>query len=251
MLWSVRDVRQPLLAPICRKPAGSITPKTQWLLYAGNPVASLCRKRIGSYVPEDDNRRVELDADRLRAWGEAVLGLGPVRRNLHPFMLLSGMRRTAILEAREEHADLAGRRLAVPNPKGGASRAFQLPLSGPMVHLLGTRLTERVRAGRRGGWLFPADSASGHGSEVSQPELGGLTGHYLRHAYSALTVQADTPLLELKALLNDARSDVTEGYVNLALEHLREHQERMSRYALAQLGLEWTEGQRPPRPAAR
>lgn len=202
-------------------------------------------------MPEDDNRRVELDADRLRAWGEAVLGLGPVRRNLHPFMLLSGMRRTAILEAREEHADLAGRRLAVPNPKGGASRAFQLPLSGPMVHLLGTRLTERVRAGRRGGWLFPADSASGHGSEVSQPELGGLTGHYLRHAYSALTVQADTPLLELKALLNDARSDVTEGYVNLALEHLREHQERMSRYALAQLGLEWTEGQRPPRPAAR
>ncbi|MCZ2154771.1 MAG: hypothetical protein LC114_12860, partial [Bryobacterales bacterium] len=67
VLWSVRDVRQPLLAPICRKPAGSITPKTQWLLYAGNPVAPLCRKRIGSYVPEDDTRETLINCHRCLA----------------------------------------------------------------------------------------------------------------------------------------------------------------------------------------
>jgi len=73
VLWSVRDVRQPLLVPICRKPTGSITPKTQWLLYAGNPVASLCRKRIGSYVPEDDTRST------LAAWvGQCGARLQPL-----------------------------------------------------------------------------------------------------------------------------------------------------------------------------
>jgi hypothetical protein len=31
-------------------------PETKWLLYAENVPAPLCRKRIGSYVPEDDIR---------------------------------------------------------------------------------------------------------------------------------------------------------------------------------------------------
>jgi len=29
-------------------------PKTKWLHYGGNPLAPLCRKRTGSYVPKDD-----------------------------------------------------------------------------------------------------------------------------------------------------------------------------------------------------
>jgi hypothetical protein len=29
-------------------------PETTWLLYAGSAPAPLCRKVIGSYVPEDD-----------------------------------------------------------------------------------------------------------------------------------------------------------------------------------------------------
>ena len=31
---------------------GSYMPKTGWLLYAGNEVAPLCRKRPGSFMPE-------------------------------------------------------------------------------------------------------------------------------------------------------------------------------------------------------
>ncbi|GAB2913661.1 hypothetical protein GCM10027093_60180 [Paraburkholderia jirisanensis] len=51
----VRDARfLSVLAPICRKPAGSYMPETTWLLYAENAPAPLCRKVIGSYVPEDD-----------------------------------------------------------------------------------------------------------------------------------------------------------------------------------------------------
>ena len=38
-----------------RYPSGAITPKTNWRLYAGNPLAPLRRKQIGSYTPEIDS----------------------------------------------------------------------------------------------------------------------------------------------------------------------------------------------------
>ena len=37
------------------------------------------------------------------------------------------------------------------------------------------------------------------------------------------------------------------GYIHVGPEHLRKHQEAASRYILEQLGLEWTEGEWPPR----
>lgn len=191
-------------------------------------------------------RKVDVGAARLRAWGKAVLGLHPVRRDLHLMMMLTGLRRTSACEARVEHLDAEGGRLRIPSPKGGALRAFDVPLSGPLRDLLGHRLRESPRLHRKSPWLFPADSRSGHVAEVQQAELDGLTGHALRHCFSTLAVQAGVPLLELKVLLNHAAGNVTAGYIHVGLEHLRKHQEAASRYILDQLGLDWTEGQWPP-----
>ena len=44
-------------------------------------------------------RRVEASASRLREWGRAVLTLSPVMRDLQLFMLLTGRRRGASIEA--------------------------------------------------------------------------------------------------------------------------------------------------------
>lgn len=192
-------------------------------------------------------RKVDANADRLRAWGEAVLKLHPVRRDLHLFMVLTGMRRGAACEARVSDLDLASGRLHVPKPKGGSTRAFDLPLSRPLADLLGHRVEENPRLHRKSPWLFPAESKSGHVAEVAQHELDGLTGHALRHTFATLAVQAGVPLLELKYLLNHAASNVTMGYIHVGPEHLRKHQETASRYILEQLGLEWTEGEWPPR----
>lgn len=192
-------------------------------------------------------RKVDAPTDRLKAWGKAVLGLHPVRRDLHLFMVLTGMRRTSACEARVSDLDLASGRLHVPKPKGGSTRAFDLPLSGPLADLLGHRVAENPRLHRKSPWLFPAESKSGHVAEVAQHELDGLTGHALRHTFATLAVQAGVPLLELKYLLNHAASNVTMGYIHVGPEHLRKHQETASRYILEQLGLEWTEGEWPPR----
>ncbi len=198
-------------------------------------------------------RRREVDAspDKLRAWGKAVLSLGnPVRRDLQLFMLLSGMRRTASCEAKR--ADLGDGHLHVPNPKGGAAKKFDLPLSAALADLLAHREANADDVRRKTPYLFPADSASGRVAEVQQHELGDLTGHALRHAYASLALQAGVPLLELRFLLNHSASSggVTMGYLHPSIDHLREHQERASRYILDALGLVHEPGTWPPRLAS-
>jgi integrase len=191
-------------------------------------------------------RKVDADADRLRAWGRAVLQLHPIRRDLHLFMLLSGMRRTSACEARVEDLQLDSKRLHVPKPKGGATRAFDLPLSGPLEDLCRHRVQENPKLHRKAVWLFPAESKAGHVAEVAQHELGGLTGHALRHAYATLALQAGVPIVELKFLLNHAAGNVTMGYLNPSIEHLRSYQERASAYVLGALGLVHEPGTWPP-----
>ena len=191
-------------------------------------------------------RKVDADADKLKAWGEAVVKLDPVRRDMALFFILSGMRRTATITAMREHVTGGGKVLHVPRPKGGTARAFDLPLSVAMQDLIAHRLAENPKLHRRSQWLFPSYGKKGHVAEVTQKELGELTGHALRHVYSTLAVQAGVPLLELKYLLNHSSSDVTFGYLHPSLDHLREHQEKASTYILEQLGLTYTPGTWPP-----
>jgi integrase len=192
-------------------------------------------------------RKVDVEAERLRTWGKTVLGLHPVRRDLHLFMMLTGMRRTSACEASADDLDLGAARLHVPKPKGGSTRAFDLPLSTVLVDLLGHRLNESPKLQRKARWLFPAESESGHVAEVAQHELDGLTGHALRHCFSTLAVRAGVPLLELKYLLNHAAGNVTMGYIHVGVEHLSKHQETASGYILGALGLVHEPGTWPPR----
>ncbi|WAT15914.1 tyrosine-type recombinase/integrase [Xanthomonas fragariae] len=110
-----------------------------------------------------------------------MLGLHPVRRDLHLFMVLTGMRRTSACQARASDLDLASGRLQVSKPKGGSTRAFDLLLSGPIADLLGHRVEENPRLHRKTTWLFPVESKSGHVAKVAQHELDGMTGHAAAH----------------------------------------------------------------------
>ena len=184
-------------------------------------------------------RRVEANPEQLREWGRAVMTLSPVMRDLNLFMLLTGMRRTATIEARVEDFDEARGCLRVPNPKGGESRAFDLPLSGPLLNLVRHRIEENRIIAPNSPWLFPSDSASGHVAEVRVDALGDLVGHALRHLYATLALEAGVPIAELKFLLNHAVSSggVTMGYLHPSLDHLRGWQEKTTARIMGAIGI--------------
>jgi integrase len=194
-------------------------------------------------------RKIDASPERLLRWGTAVLHLpSPIRRDLHLFILLTGMRRTSAVEAKVKDLDLDAGVLHVPTPKGGAERAFDLPLSKPLVDLLRHRVAENPAYFRDSPFLFPSNSASGHVAEVQEKLLAPLTGHALRHVYSSLALEAGVPLAELRFLLNHSMSalGVTGSYLHLSLDHLRGYQEQASARILQAVGLDWSEGSWPP-----
>jgi integrase len=76
---------------------------------------------------------------------------GELRADYFALMLLTGMRRTALAKVRREHVDPATRSIHVPAPKGGADRAFTLPLSDAAWAIV-----ERRLAASNSPWLFPS-----------------------------------------------------------------------------------------------
>jgi integrase len=83
--------------------------------------------------------------NELQAWfGELAKVANPIRREFHLFTLLSGSRPDALSKARVQDINFKRRTLHLPSPKGGSKRAFDIPLSRPMVRCL----VRAIRAGR-------------------------------------------------------------------------------------------------------
>ncbi len=141
----------------------------------------------------------------------------------------------------------------MPKPKGGESRAFDLPLSGALIDLVRRRIEENRIIDPDSPWLFPSDSASGHVAEVRVDALGDLVGHALRHLYATLALEAGVPIAELKFLLNHAVSSggVTMGYLHPSLEHLRGWQEKATARIMRAIGHAGISNEWPPRGSAR
>lgn len=192
---------------------------------------------------------VDWNAERRRDTG---MGAGPlagwfaelgkldnvVRREFHLLILLSGSRPTALKSIRIEHIDLKRRLLHIPKPKGGEERAFDIPLSRPMIRCV----IRAIRIGRiaypdqAAFWLFPADSRSGHLAEHKEDRSHlSKWGNELRQTYRTLAQAAGVPQLDIHLLMNHSLPGVNAGYITrdgLLGDHLRKQQERISQVIL-------------------
>jgi integrase len=158
----------------------------------------------------------------------------PIRREFHLITLLSGCRPTALNAVKRGDFNFARRVLHIPNPKGGAKRAFDIPLSREMINCI-------VRAMRYGRvlhplqsveWLFPASSASGHfaAHKEGRTELSKL-GNDLRQTYRTIATIAEVSDVDAKLLMNHAISGVNQGFITrhkLLDDHLRSSQQAIS-----------------------
>ena len=206
--------------------------KTAPELPADNPV-------LGVDWNREFRRNTGMGVADLPPWFEQLRRLRhPIRREFHLFLILSGSRPGALMKARIDHLDLARRVLHMPRPKGGAERAFDIPLSRAMVRCLirAIRLSQMLHPEAGKTWIFAADSARGHIAEHKEPRTKLCKwGNDLRQTYRTLGQAVGISLLDMHLLMNHSVPGVNEGYITreCLLDQLRASQEKLSRFILS------------------
>lgn len=188
-----------------------------------NPVAAL-------RVPQNRRRKVApLD---LGDWWKRVRELPPMRRDLHIAMLLTGARRSSILQVRREDVDADANVLTLTHMK-----TQDEPLKLPLGRRLATILSVRMAADEavNSPWLWPSPgSRSGH---VSEPRETGLPcPHEYRHHARTLYIAAGVPYAESALLLGQKLPGASGGYVHAdhLVEQLRRYTQALEDLVFAQ-----------------
>lgn len=202
--------------------------KTQRYLPAENPTLGV------DWNPET-RRNTAMGLEDLPIWfAQARLMRHPVRREFHLFCLLSGSRPGALLEARLEHLNVRKRILHIPRPKGGADRAFDIPLSRAMILCL----VRAIRAGRmlmpdnKEGWIFMGEGEEGRMVEHKENrKVLSKWGNDLRQTYRTVGQIAGLSEIDLHLLMNHSLPGVNAGYITrakLISGHLQNVQEKLT-----------------------
>jgi site-specific recombinase XerD len=192
---------------------------------------------------KERRRNTGMGTNDIGGWFRELGALqNPLRREFHLLTLLSGSRPTALKRVRIEHIDLRQRLLHVPRPKGGEEKAFDIPLSRPMIRSIirTIRLGRIVYPKNADVWLFPADSETGHLVEHKE-ERAVLSkwGNELRQSYRTLAQSAGVSELDIHLLMNHSLPGVNAGYITrdkLLGDHLRKQQERISTIVIEKAG---------------
>jgi integrase len=187
----------------------------------------------------ETRRDTAMGVEDLPRWfREAGRMRHPIRREFHLFTLLSGSRPGALMQARVEHFDAKRRLLHIPRPKGGAKRAFDIPLSRAMVRCLirAMRASWMLHPEEARTWIFAADSKPGHLIEHKEPRKRLFKwGNDLRQSYRTLGQAAGLSEIDMHLLMNHSLPGVNAGYITRAKllgDHLRTAQERLSRFMI-------------------
>jgi len=197
-------------------------------LPAVNPVSAIDWNK-------EHRRKTGMGPNDIGGWLRELRAMdNPLRREFHLLTLLSGSRPTALKNVRIEHIDLRQRMIHIPRPKGGEVKAFDIPLSRPMIRCI----IRAIRWGRimyseqAKSWLFPADSEPGHLVEHKEErDVLSKWGNDLRQSYRTLAQAAGVSELDIHLLMNHSLPGVNAGYITrdrLLRDHLRHQQQRIS-----------------------
>lgn len=174
-----------------------------------NPVAFI-------RLPTPRSRHVdELD---IAGWWEMTEELSPIRRDLHRAMMLTGARRSSILNVRRKDVDLERNVLIFNHMKTGGRMLF------PMGAFLREMIEARLEADLpfNSPWLWPSSSSSrGCTTEPKERKRGLPSPHEYRHHARTLYIAAGVPYAESALLLGQRLPGASGGYVHA--EHLVEH----------------------------
>jgi hypothetical protein len=119
----------------------------------------------------EERRDTAMGISDIKGWFIELAAIdNPIRREFHLFTLLSSCRPAALKEVEPSRVGFRRRMVHIPKPKGGAKRAFDIPLSREMIRW-------EMHPSTTLEWVFPADTATGH--LVEQKVLAGGTDEQL------------------------------------------------------------------------
>lgn len=192
-----------------------------------NPVRRLKRQ----WFEEPRSERM-VPEEKLSEFYNAICALPhPVQRDYLLTLLFTGMRRSECASLRWEDIDLAKRIIRVPAANTKSGRKLELPMSDFLHDLM-----VRRRTLGNAGLVFPGKIAGKPISSVTEPlrkvaKVCGVvvSAHDLRRTFITLAESCDISVMALKALVNHTLgSGVTEGYVQMKPERLREPMQRVT-----------------------
>jgi len=190
---------------------------------AANPVHAL-------RIPMPKRREVEmLD---LPAWWAETERLTPQRCDLHRAFLLTGARRSSLLQVRRDDVDLEKRVLTFRHMKTGGQMLF--PMGKRLSSIIADRLATDEPLGSP--WLWPSpNSACGRIVEPKEQRRALPSPHEYRHHARTLFIAAGVPYAESALLLGQRLPGASGGYVHAEhlVEHLRPHAQALEDLVMA------------------
>ncbi len=229
---AITKVNGPYIANGCMRSLRAIynhAQKSHPALPAVNPITAIDWNR-------ETRRDTGMGCREIPGWLAELHAIpNGTRREFHLFTLLSGSRPNALKQIKIEHIDFRGRVLHIPSPKGGTKKAFDIPLSRPMIR----SIIRTIRIGRllygdnEDVWLYPSESETGHlSAHKEKREILSKYGNDLRQSYRTIAQSVGVPQLDIHLLMNHSLPGVNAGYITrgrLLNNHLRRQQELISR----------------------
>ena len=233
-----------------------------------NPVTGALNKRAKARKQKGWNKEQQrtgnIKPEQLRSWWKATdtiastvtndngkqepfykRGDGALARDYLRFVLLTGLRRREAIADSLTWADIDFDNASLVIRKTKNKKVLQLPLSDYMLELL----KQRYEAAADKPGPFPLTEPKRFVAKLG--ELSGVhtSVHDLRRSFITIANSLDIAPSKIKALVNHSLEkqgqgrtadrtslDVTEGYIQLDLEQLREPQQRITDYILKAAG---------------
>jgi integrase len=209
-----------------------------WKLREDNPAVGIERNH-------EENRERYLEPDELKRLMAAIaVHKNRQSANIIALAMMTGARRGELLNATWDQFDLAGGRWIKPSTMTKQQRVHRVPLSKPVLNLLGEMKAahdqENARRTREGlepfGYLFPGSrGAAGAQQDLKHSwasicktaGIDALRFHDLRHSFASFLVSGGANLPLVGQMLGHSSVQATQRYAHLLDEPQRKAAERI------------------------